>query len=167
MAYYHLSFDKRLPATLNPRVVECVNTHISKPKYPEPEIARVCLAKSFEGCFMALYPNVSKFFEISGAVPYIDFFMYSTDDTRVAFQSEDLTQKRMVWDAHLTGEVWFTRPVRIKRLGKIRFMNTAHEPDDRHIYTHPFDNIALQKQYVSPRVEYRTLFYLTDSTKYW
>lgn len=162
MKHYHLSFNKDLPEILYPRAVagsDTVSKNPKEPVYTEPETPRICFSKTLAGCFMAFYPNISQYFEMNDkAYPSVDFWAYVTEDPNVDVATDVLTKKLMVWDAHVTGEVWYTHPVKIKRLGKIRFTNTAGEHESGHVFAHPFGNTALPLKYISPRVEYRALF---------
>lgn len=119
----HISFDDSLEGVMNPR--DPVSDDNNSSKFPEPEQPRVCFSPTVKQCFIAIYPNVSKFFEKEN-YPYMDFYVYQamlTGDERIVYPGE-LTNQRKVHDAHVTDEHWVLDPVRVKKIQHVRIKNT-------------------------------------------
>lgn len=75
--------------------------------YEDGKTSRVCASNSINGCLMAMSMNLKN----------KDLFVYSVD-----FNNDNLPYKPTkaeVPDAHVTGEVWFKKPVTLKYIGKI------------------------------------------------
>lgn len=109
-------------------------------QYREPDLPRISLAPTIRGCFSGVYPNISAKFEEEN-LPYVDFHIYEphlTGEERV-ITNDELTTRRMVMDAHVTGEWCIVDPVMMKHVGKIRIYNTAGEGEP-FITFRPFDD---------------------------
>jgi hypothetical protein len=114
----------------------------------EPNVPRISFALTVLGCFQAIYPNVSHYFE-EEKYPYLDFYVYRpkfTGRERIRWP-EDLTNDRWVWDAHITSELVALDPVQMVLDGKVRIFNCA---DRDGIETHLFDDISLPTRMVYP-----------------
>ena len=75
--------------------------------YEDGKTSRVCASNSINGCLMAMSMNLKN----------KDLFVYSVD-----FNNDNLPYKPTkaeVPDAHVTGEVWFKKPVTLEYIGKI------------------------------------------------
>lgn len=160
MNYYHISFNGNLAGVWKPKLPdgsELTDTKISE--YPEPDTPRICIAPSLLQSFYSVYPNVSQFFEEKN-YPHMDFFVYTPENVESLVPQKVLTDKRFVWDAHITGEVWLTKPTRMKLNGKIRVMNPGNAP---FLVTHPFDDKKLPLREVAPKkVEIKILKEITN-----
>lgn len=159
----HLSFKGDLPLTLRPQLP--AGTELNQAGlYPEPDQPRVSFAPTVLQCFQAIYPNVSHFFEIR-KFPYMDFFLYeAADDTNIGVVTNaELVSRRYVWDAHVTGEMWATKPVRVNKVGKVRVYNTNKCPM---LETHPFNDIDLPLQGVGPKDIDLKITYLSGSSRW-
>lgn len=149
--YFHLSFDDKLEGVWKPRSPAGLELK-SDGKYPEPHQPRICVSTTLAGCFYAIYPNISQFFE-ERHYPHIDMNVYVpeiTRDTRLVANRE-LKEKRYVHDAHITHEVWILDEVIMKRIGKVRFMNTA---DGKWLNYHPFGDSKEPLRELAPKVDY-------------
>lgn len=124
--FYHISFKEDLAGIWTPRLPVGSELEASQDaKYSEPNIPRISLAPSIEKCFTSIYPNVSQFFE-EKRYPYMDFFVYTPKDklNKNDFTSaKELTEKRYVWDAHVTKEIWVTKPIELLLINKVRIFN--------------------------------------------
>jgi hypothetical protein len=117
--------------------------------YPEPPMQAVCVAPTLEGCFLGVFPNVAKFFEV-GKVPYLNFYVYRpklTGKERIV-SPQVLTNERLVWDAHVTGEWRILDPVEMRMVGIIQVRNTNRSPTRM---THPFNDSSLPLESVGPQ----------------
>lgn len=123
MKLYHISFRNDLPKKWIPRNVEGAIGPTGL--HPEPDTPRICLSPSVKECFWAIYPNVSRFFEEEN-YPYMIFHIYSPEniDKKYLVNSETLTNKRWVWDAYMTNEHWYLKPINMKRVGSVKIFNT-------------------------------------------
>ena len=160
----HLSF-KRIPNGVwyprQPAGMKWNKRLNIKRKYPEPDFKRICVSETIDGCFMAVYPNIHQFFEDAQYdYPHVDFYYYMVDSKRELTEKEvlsplQLTDKQYVWDAHLTREWSILVPVHMRLKGRVRFHNTANEPN--WIETFPFDDNANDLKTVCPPLRYEFL----------
>lgn len=146
---FHISFDGELGSTLEPRLPYGDDPREDEEfaddgLYPEPNVPRVSFSPSLRQCFRAVYPNVSHFFE-EHRYPNMDFHVYEailTGRERIVLP-EYLTKERMVWDAHITDEHWSLDPVKVERIGAVRFYRPRN---DESLQTHPFNDRRLPKK---------------------
>lgn len=139
--YLHISFKSDLAGLWKPKLPDGMELKESKDaKYPEPNIPRISLAPSVEKCFSSIYPNVSSFFE-EKKYPYMDFFVYTPKEALITkichIPSDVLTEKRQVWDAHFTKEIWVTKPLDMFLLKKVRIYNPGENAEFYSV--HPFN----------------------------
>lgn len=142
---YHISFNSKLEGEWDPEFNQKPDENhpeVADPNkeafYPEPSIGRISVAPTIEGCFVGVFPNVSKFFE-EKKYPHMNFSVYSpvfTGGERVV-TPDTLTKDRLVWDAHVTKEHLILDAVEMKLVGEIEVKNTNKIPT---AYTHPFDD---------------------------
>lgn len=152
--YLHLSFNDSLDGVWKPRLPAGSELN-SDGKYPEPRTPRISVSTTLAGCFYAIYPNISQFFE-KRHYPHIDINVYVPEmhrDIRVVTNHE-LKEKRYVHDAHITHEVWILDAVVMKRIGKVRFKNTS---DDKWLNYHPFGDPKEPLRRLAPKVDYEIL----------
>lgn len=102
---FHLS-DKNNLKVMIPRIPQSAC-------YDEPEVSRVCFAKTIIGCFFAIPLFRNKYGVKGGARKYLyrtkNKITYSLP---TAGESEGI--KSFVRDAKCTGEVWVTKPVEVE-----------------------------------------------------
>jgi hypothetical protein len=97
--YYHISVENwRKEKRLTPRIFG-INRSDN-----EPDIARICVSPTIEGCLVALGACLS--YE-----PNI--YVYRTKNKVLGKRSYQVV------DSHITGERWITRPVKFIKYGKI------------------------------------------------
>ena len=138
----HLSFDSNLPTTLQPQqpagYESSDRTHITFEDLPP----RVSFAPTIGQCWMAIYKNISQYFDRDN-YPYMDMYVYAYDGTVKSIGNviPESIMAAKVHDWHMTKEVAFTKPVRIRKVGRVRFWNRLN-PAERIDYV-PFNN----KQY--------------------
>ena len=153
--YLHLSFDGKLAKLIKPRLPATIDSS-SKGEYPEPDIPRICLSPTIRQCFLAIYPNIHHYFT-EKFYPYMDFYLYrpKTIAKDSVVTTEELTNKRYVHDAHVTGEIWLTRPTRFVLIDRVRVFNTN---SSKGLYYHPFNKPSLPLKYLAPKsIRYETL----------
>ena len=119
---YHLSFNKNLPLTLKPRLPDGSDLSSEKTVVSEFETPRVSFSPSIYGCLLGIYSNISQLMESpKGQKEGCEFAVYRFDPrskARILFP-EDLTEKRLVWDAHVTKEHCFLDAVDIYYCGHV------------------------------------------------
>ena len=105
---YFLSDKDMGGKTLTPRVP---SNYMTRNGYEDGETPRVCFAKSIDGALKGLSQN------LTGK----EFYVH----VPVAIDSKYLhtPSKEEVPDASITTEMWYTRPVKIKTLGKIKVIS--------------------------------------------
>jgi len=116
--------------------------------YPEPNLPRVSVGPSIEGCFRGVFPNVAQYFEKKN-YPWAQFSVFQPQFTgreRVVLPGE-LTAKRFVWDACVTEEHCILDPVFMKFIGIIKVFNTNKSPT---MFIHPFGDPKLPVESVGP-----------------
>lgn len=118
---YHISFNRRLPLVLNPRQPDGSELE-NQGVYKETDIPRVSFSPTIFQCLQAIYPNVWEIMEDPrGQKEGVEFAVYRYDPrsrARVVFP-EQLSEKRWVWDAHVTHEHCFLDPVHIYFCGTV------------------------------------------------
>ena len=153
--FYHLSFDYDLTGVWEPRTPQGFDTVKDAKGYgkgmTEPRTPRICLSPSIEGCFYAIYPNIYSLFEVK-KYPYGEFCLYRTyiDDTDPNFvNNAKIVTDHLVWDAHVTKEVWYMSNLQMTRIQKLRLT----PQQDKEIYAHPFNDVKNEKRFISPEVK--------------
>lgn len=114
----------------------------------ETDIARISCAPTITQAFQAIYPNVSKFFEDDN-LRYLDFFMYRpmlTVESRI-IGPQELTARRYVWDAHVTGEHGILTPTDMKLVGRVRVQNSNGMQD---LFACPFNDTNSEAVFIGP-----------------
>ena len=147
---FHLSFNEKLEGIWRPRINQDIklDKYSKPPLYPEPFIDRISVSPSLKGCFIGIYPNISKYFE-ELKYPYMLFHMYipSFNGNERVVLPETLTRQKLIWDAHVTKEHLILDKVQMNYWGKCKVMNTNKSPT---AYTHPFNLTNLPKQSIGP-----------------
>lgn len=155
----HLSFNEHLEGIWLPRY-PAQSKPAKKSQFPikEKHFKRVCVAPSIEKAFFAIYPNISKFFEID-QFPYMNMAVYAPQLTGAEdiIGWEQLTKRRWVPDAHVTHETAICSPVMMKLVDRIRIHNTATLPEDHHHYFRPFDDENAKWMYLAPPCQYESV----------
>lgn len=144
---YHISFDSSLEGTWEPLIP--AGSAINKTELSEPDIPRISLSPTIEECFKAIYPNVSKYFEIEN-YPYMEFYVYSpvlTGKERIWTPSY-LTNNRLVHDAHETNEHCILVPTYMRLVKKVKILNTNRSED---LMYYPFNDKNLEQKYLCPK----------------
>lgn len=156
---FHISFRDHLDGLWTPRLPD--GNYASGDKetgeFPEPKVARISFSSSLEGCFYAIYHNISQYFEIN-KYPYMDFFVYSpilTGNEKI-WNPQFLTKKRLVHDAHVTNEYCILTPVKVKCIGKLRVFNPlTRSKKIEEVKYFPFNDRSLGERFLSYKVETR------------
>lgn len=146
--YYHLSFNNKLEGNWYPKIPDGSDIG-EKTSLSEPNTLRISFSETLEGCFRAIYPNVSQYFE-EKKYPWMEFYVYSpviTDKTKIV-TSGRLTKERFVHDAHVTKEIWILNTVKVELISKIKVLNTSEEGD---LFYYPFHDKHFDKRYHSPK----------------
>ena len=123
MELYHVSRSDNLHL-LTPSVPR----DALKPKaWENGKIKRICLAPSIRGCLLGLSIKESDFI----GVPHILLYVYSPIDEDVvcAYPNKRLIDEKLVFDANITGEVWITKEVKIKKMYQIKVLNFKNTPE--------------------------------------
>ena len=145
--FVHLSFDGNLEGIWTPRLP--YGTSESGGEFSEPDWPRISVSENIEGAFRAIYPNVSKYFEVEG-YPYMDFFVYSPSGKRVKMINPlSLVTGKFVHDAMVTREHVILEKVSMSLLGKVRVYNTS---SDSGLFYRPFNDKTSKEIYHSPKV---------------
>ena len=145
LVLYHISFRDNLAGRWQPRLPSGMSPG---GKYPEPDFPRISFSSSLDGAFRGIFPNVSHLFEAE-QYPYMLFTVYSpllTGRERLLSPTE-LTEQKMVWDAHVTKEWVCLDTVEMRRVGQIKIRNTNSSPT---LMVHPFNSEKYPKQSVGP-----------------
>lgn len=154
---YHLSFSDSLPNTLYPRQPHGTGTKEDGSMLEELP-ARVSFSPSIQQCFSAIYPNISHVFEKINdgkGYPYIIMYLYVPvlDGTEEQIPERDV--RKAVWDSHVTGEVCFSSPVKVRLAGKIKIINPYRAPGGvKDITTKPFNRASSDEMFVSPEIKF-------------
>jgi len=148
MKLYNISFRSDLPTIWKPKDVEGNDGDVNN-IFTEPSTPRICLSPTLEQCFKAIYPNISKFFEIEN-YPYMVFNVYQAMniDNKFLIYPNTLTEKRWVLDAHLTKEHWYLNNLKMANMGKIKINNTNRS---KMIKGHPFDDVKEKEIELFPK----------------
>jgi len=152
--FCHLSFKPDLEGIWKPKPVdqfEQWQVKYPKPRnyYPEPRVPRISVGTGIHKCFLAVYPNISHFFEFDN-LPYVDMHVYMP----VFKGHEDVvtpdiaTAYRYIYDAHVTEEHCILSPVLMKHVGTVRIKNPNRS--DALLY-YPFDDNTLDYTTIGPR----------------
>jgi hypothetical protein len=153
----HISFNGKLEGVWDPEFNQKPDenppeesTDEGEPwPYPEPNLARISVAPTLEGCFRGVYPNVWKLFE-GRKQPYMQFSVYQPifeGDERVVLP-QTLIDERLVWDAAAVGEYLILDKVYMKHVGVIHVLNTESSPS---LKIHPFNDKKLPLTTAGPR----------------
>ena len=105
---YFLSDKDMNGQTLEPRVP---SNYMTKNGYEDAETPRVCFANSIDGALKGLSQN------LTGK----EFYVHTPVDIDKEYLHTP--SKEEVPDAHITTEVWYTQPVKVKTIGKIKVIS--------------------------------------------
>lgn len=152
---FHISFNGDLEGVWYPKNPEGIDSN-KNDEYREPNLPRISVSPTIPKCFLAIYPNVSKYFEIEN-FPYMEFFVYvpilSTDVQILT--PDELTERGYVHDAFITKEHCILDPVSMKKHSKIKIFNTNNSP---FIKYHPFNDHGNPKRTLGPKhIKYTTI----------
>lgn len=153
----HISFNAKLEGIWDPEFnqkedetpPEPVEEEVEPWPYPEPNLARISVAMTLEGCFRGVYPNVWRLFE-GRKQPYLQFSVYQPifeGHERVVLP-QTLIDERLVWDAAAVGEYLILDEVYMKHVGIIHVLNTESSPS---LKIHPFNDKKLPLTTAGPR----------------
>ena len=110
MKLYHLSKISMNDDALAPRVPL---NYFTKNGYEDSKTARVCLSTSIDGCLRALSQNITG----------LELYVHVADGNYKAYYPS----VEEVPDCKVTGEVWVTKPVTLKCIGKIKVIKDKGE----------------------------------------
>lgn len=157
---FHISFNGELEGLWDPDFNQKPDENHpetpdpnKEPFYPEPNIGRISVAPTIEGCFIGVYPNVAKFFEEEN-YPHMFFHVYTPvfEGGERIVPPEYLTRYKLVWDAVATNEYLILDHVQMNHWGTVEIYNTNKE---KTAYIHPFGNPNLPKESVgSSKIKY-------------
>jgi hypothetical protein len=85
-------------------------------------IPRTCVALSIDGCILGLQIN-SRHFKTNDPNETILFTVYEpvNYDSLILKTNQELIDEKLVFDAHITGEVWILNPsIEVKKIASIR-----------------------------------------------
>lgn len=161
---FHISFENKNDSIWTPRLpygygMEPLDTKKTT-KLTEYDMPRICCSESLSGCFYAVYPNVSKYFESKEYnYPHMDFYFYQAiigNDfpTDKIYTPDFLTRAKYVWDAHITKEWDILIPVEMKQVGRVRFNNTTK---GKWLTGYPYNDKRLDLREIAPKCEYKIL----------
>lgn len=139
---FHLSLDSGLSGVWHPKLP------LNESDLAEADIPRISCSPSELQAFQAIYPNISHLFEEEN-LPYIDLAVYSPVievKTKIIYP-EDLTTRRLVWDAHVTSEHGILTSTQMNQIGVIRIFNTSDKPD---LFTCPYNDNNEAAIFVAP-----------------
>ncbi len=119
---FHISFDNNLPDVIRPKLP--AGSELPEGTYPERLPARFSASPSVELCFRAIYPNVAHLLEGVDEDTII-FSVYEVMNPKPDYKPSDLIEGNYVHDAHVTLEHVFLKPVHIKKVGTVEFLNTS------------------------------------------
>jgi hypothetical protein len=124
---FHIS-ENPLPSVLVPRTPE-YQAKKDKTKFTETDIPRVSFSPSIYNCFIAIFPMISKYMESNeGLKRGIFFYVYKAVPTsrNKILSPEELSKKKLVWDAHVTQEYCFLDSIAIRYCGVVKI---DYDPD--------------------------------------
>lgn len=157
MRAFHLTFDERLGPALSPRIPN-KSSNFTKVN-SEPDIARICFSSTIIGCFYGIYANINKYFEENN-YPHMDMYLYETnldENSEYFVPTTTLTNDKLVWDAHVTKEVWWLHQAIVRKSRKIRIMNPGKTTKTQEVWTRPFNDPTQQAIFIAPLVKWSTL----------
>lgn len=111
MDFYHISFNGSLPLTWKPQLPAGTD-NCKGGVYTEPDIPRICVSPTIEQCFMAIYPNISHFYEEED-IEALTFTVYKVVNVK------DVVKAKQVLDAHVTDEHWLLVDSQLTKVGKV------------------------------------------------
>lgn len=113
---FHLSKDPNI-IKLIPAIPKVILNNIDK-TWENTTIPRISFANTIEGCLLGLQLNEDDF----NGKPYIILYAYipSNVSKSATISNAELITNKFVFDANITGEVWITRPVYVKKIYRIK-----------------------------------------------
>ena len=171
--HLHLSFNPDLPKTLKPRqpdgTTDLKEKTKSKSTFYEDLPDRVSFAPSVINAWLAIYPNVSKFFEENG-YPYLYMYLYEgKPDKKTKYLSPDYLKDNL-WDYHLTKELVVLSPIVIIKVAKIKIYNPFDSkgklPKEKEVLVKPYGNKVRKEIFVGPLVRIEVVEKYTSDFKY-
>jgi ribosomal protein S18 acetylase RimI-like enzyme len=107
---YFISQEELNGKILSPRIPD---NYFTKNNYEDNTIKRVCFAPSIDKCLMGLSQN------LKGE----ELYVYEPDGEYEIYKPD----KNLVPDSSITGELWILKPVKLKKLAKIKVIGDAGE----------------------------------------
>lgn len=150
---FHVSFNGNLEGVWYPKLPDGGGG--TPGKYPEPDDQlRTSVSTSVEGCLIAVFPNVSQLFEEHSD---IDFHVYTVDFSRSKnieiVDTEILTKKRFVHDAHVTKEAWIITPCYMRYVEQI---TVTADMNGTWLRYKPFNDAKEEFRELAPHFKYRS-----------
>lgn len=119
MNLYHLSSNNMNGKTIFPRVPE---NFFTKNGYEDSKTKRVCFSTSIDGCLRGMSQNLTnKKFYVHIPDPSYKFNIYTPTTDEVP-------------DSEITGEVWITKPVKLKCISLIEVIGDTGEDGIKFTY---------------------------------
>jgi hypothetical protein len=125
---YHLSFNGDLHGIWTPKVPDSpFDTPANPSTSYEMPIPRICVAPTIEQCFWAIYPNISHYFEEENcAAACFSVYQPILNASSLVVDTQALTQRQLVHDAHVTGEHWILSDTFMVHHSTIQIKNTSY-----------------------------------------
>ena len=80
--------------------------------------------------------------------------VYSPIECATLSQIDSANVVEKVWDAHYTGEVCYTAPVKVIHVGQVELINPYFGKQIyRDVKIHPFNNVILPEKFICPIVK--------------
>ena len=107
-SFLHLSDNKTLHklTPMVPKFTGMGNTILEETTMP-----RVCLAPTIEGCLLGIPFSDKKF--------PVKLYLYKTIGRLRVVTNKELIEKKLVFDANITGELWSVEDVSVKLIGAL------------------------------------------------
>lgn len=159
--FYHISFDSSLAGIWKPRTPAGMenNSNAKAAKddtISEPNIPRICMSPDIEGCWRGVYPNVVSLAHSPRAKKGMLFHVYVAEidlNDPNFVNNKTIVEKRLVWDAHHSREVWYTGELKMMNYELIRIFPDVDEVN----YIHPFNDYSVPKREASIGMHYEVV----------
>lgn len=110
---YHLSKNDGI-TYLSARVPKKLLTRNNA--FEDTTIPRVSFAPTIKKCILGLQPALTEF--LNGELVYFIYSPYNYDESLIV-NNDEIISKKLVYDAEITNECWYTGDVNVKLIGSI------------------------------------------------